>query len=158
MSKTEALNISLPDPTISQLKSNSPFQWSRKGISYLCIVIPPNLSDLYSLNYSLLLTRIWKDLDLWNAFSGRVNMLKMDTLPKLLYLFQTVPILVPKQHLASLLSMSICFIWKRGLSRIRYKLLTYPKLQGGVGVPDFELYHKASVLARILDWFPRPFP
>lgn len=53
--------------------------------------------------------------------------------------------------------MSTRFIWNKGLSRIRYKLLMLPKPQSGVGLPDFELYHRAAVLARVLEWFPCPF-
>lgn len=78
----------------------------------------------------------------------------MDTLPKLLYIFQTVLITVPKQFFSSLQSMSIRFVWHQGLSRICYMLLTYPKLQGGVDLPDLELYHKAALLAQILEWSP----
>lgn len=44
------------------------------------------------------------------------------------------------------------------MSRIRHTLLTYPKTQGGVGLPDFELYHREVLLSRVLEWFPRPFP
>lgn len=81
----------------------------------------------------------------------------MDTLPKLLYVFQTVPISVPKHFFRSLRFMTIRFIWHQGMSRIRHTLLTYPKKQGGVGLPDFELYHRATILSRMLEWFPRPF-
>lgn len=78
----------------------------------------------------------------------------MDTLPKLLYLFQMVPITVPKCFFTSLHSMSIRFVWHRNLSRIRYTLLTYPNPHGGVGLQDFELYHKVVLLARVLEWSP----
>lgn len=162
VSKTEALNISLPRTTLTQVQANFPFQWSPRSISYLGITIPANLSELYTLNYLPLLGRLRRELDTWNTtplpWFGRINTLKMDTLPKLLYLFQTVPISVPKHFFISLRSMSICFIWHHGMSRIHHTLLTYPKTQGGVGLPDFELYHRAALLSRVLEWFPRPFP
>lgn len=108
------------------------------------------------------LSQIRKDLYAWNSSSipwfGCVNTLIMDTLRKLLYLFQTIPITVLKGFFSSLRSMSILFVWHQGHSRIRHTLLTYPKLQRGVGLPDFELYHRAALLARVLEWFPRPFP
>lgn len=162
MSKTEALNISLTPSTLTQLRTNFPFQWGARGISYLGVTIPSNLADLYNLNFPPLLSRIRKELDTWNQtplpWFGRINTLKMDTLPKLLYVFQTIPILLPQRFFASLRSMSIRFVWQQGMSRIRHALLTYPKTRGGVGLPDFEMYHRAAVLSRILEWFPRPFP
>lgn len=161
MSKMEALNLSLLDTTIFQLCTNFSFQWLHKGISYLGTTLPSNLSNLYSLNYFTMLTRIWKDLDSWSSSSlpwfERINVLTMDILPKLLYLFQTIPILMPKHFFTFLSSMSIHFVWNRGLSCILYKLLTLAKLQGGVGLPDFELYHRPAVLARVLKWFSDPF-
>lgn len=158
MSKTEALNISLPPTILAQVQANFPFHWGFKGFSYLGVTIPSNLLRLYTLNYLTLLTQLRKELDTWNIspllWFGRINTLKMDTLPKLLYLFQTVPITVPKHFFNSLRSMFIRFIWHQGLSRIHQTLLTYPKTQGGVGLPDFELYHRAALLSRILEWFP----
>lgn len=78
------------------------------------ITIPFNLSNLYTLNYLPLLTQLRKELDTWNLMPlpwfGRINTIKMDTLPKLLYVFQTVPISVPKHFFRSLRSMTICFI------------------------------------------------
>lgn len=126
------------------------------------ITVPSNLSDLYSLNYLPLLTRLRKDLDAWRSsqlpWFGRISSLKMVTLPKSPYLFQTIPISVPKHFFNSLRSMSIRFVWHQGLSRIRHTLLTYPKICGGLGLPDFKMYHRAALLSRVLEWFPRPFP
>lgn len=47
--------------------------------------------------------------------------------------------------------------WNRGLPRVKYNLLTPLKLQGGAGLPYFALYYKATNMARIVEWFPRPF-
>lgn len=104
ISKTEALNISLPQSTVSQLTSNFPFQWQTHGISYLGTTIPSDLSDLYSLIYSPLLSRIGK-LGVPPTplpWFRRINMLKMDVLPKLLYFFQTIPILVQRSFFCTL--------------------------------------------------------
>lgn len=154
------LSIS-PSTTMSTLKSNFSFQWQTKGVSYLGVIMPSNLSNLFPLNYVPLLSRIQKDLEEWGGSSllwfGRINALKMDTLPKLLYLLQTIPILVPKSFFTSLRSLVIRFMWNRGLPRVKYNLLTHSKIQGGVDLPDYETYYKAAHVARILDWFPRPF-
>lgn len=75
----------------------------------------------------------------------------MDTLPKLLYLFQTIPIMVSKSFF---IVLYLYLFWKHGLSRVKYKLLTLLKLQGGSDLPEFELCYKATVMRRILEWFP----
>lgn len=141
ISKTEALNISLPASTMSTLQSNYSFHWQTKGITYLGVIILVNLSNLFTLNYIPLLSRLRKDLASWEdktiPWFGRINTLKMDTLPKLLYLYQTIPVIIPKSFFSTLRSLSIRFLWNKGLSRIKFKLLTRPKLQGGTGLPDF---------------------
>lgn len=132
MSKTEALNISLPPTTLAQVKTNFSFQWSSRGISYLGITIPSNLSNLYTLNYLPLLTQLRKELDTWNS--------------------------VPKHFFKSLRSMTINFIWHQGMSRIRHTLLTYPKIQGGVGLPDFEQGNSSLLRCYLGCWNGSPGP
>lgn len=67
ISKTEALNIAPSSPTMASLRSNYSFQWQTKGISYLGVTIPVNLSNLFSLNYAPLLTRLQKDMAEWGG-------------------------------------------------------------------------------------------
>lgn len=74
-------------------------------------------------------------------------------IPKL-YLFQTIPVLVPKSFIVSLCSLAIRFLRNSGLSRVKYNLLTLPKLQRSAGLPDYELNYKATLMAHILEWFP----
>lgn len=111
-------------------------------------MIPASLSNLFSSNFVPLLSHILKDLESWGGTSlpwfGRINTLKMDTLAKLLYIFQTILILVPKSFFVSLRSLSIRFIWN--LYRVKYNLLTLPKLQGGKGLPDYKLYSQKLLL------------
>lgn len=125
-------------------------------------LIPFNLSNLFALNYVPLLSRIHKVLEESGGsplpWFGRINTLKMDTLLKLLYLFQTIPIMVPKSFFTSLLSLAIRFMWHRGMPRVKCKLPTPPKLQGGVDLPDYETYYQATHIARILEWFPPSLP
>lgn len=78
----------------------------------------------------------------------------MDILPKLLYLFQTIPITLPMAFFHTLCSLVIKFQWHPCLSRLKHKLLCYPKSEGGTSLPDFEIYQALS--CRVLNWFPRP--
>lgn len=67
ISKMEALNVSLPASTMSSLRLNYSFQWQVRGISNWGVIIPANLSNLFSLNYVPLLSRIGKELEAWEV-------------------------------------------------------------------------------------------
>ena len=68
-----------------------PFQWNSKKITYLGLQIPNILLKVFSLNYSSLLSKTEEELRRWMklplSLIGRVNTIKMNILPKFLYLF-----------------------------------------------------------------------
>lgn len=84
-----------------------------------------------------------------------MNVLKMDILSKLLYLFQALPITLPSAFFRTVRYMAIRFVWHGNHPRLKHKLLCSSKTNGGVSLPDFELYHTSTVVSRILEWFPR---
>ena len=107
-------------PNISQ-----PFRWSPDSFSYLGMTISPCLKDLYRHNFTPLLHTIKHNLDRWCGLPlsllGRIHLIKMNILPRLLYLFQTLTILLSKKTLAQLNSSITSFIWCKQKPRlIRY--------------------------------------
>ena len=80
------------DPNISQ-----PFRWSPAGFLYLGIKVSPCLKDLYKLNIAPLLQTIKQDLNRWCGLPlsllGRIHLIKMNILPRLLYYFSDAQIL-----------------------------------------------------------------
>ncbi len=78
-----------------------PFLWNLEKIVYLGLDIPSKLEDTYSLNYSPLLKKVIRDLERWISLPlsliGRINCIKMNVLPKSLYLFQTLSISIPQK-------------------------------------------------------------
>ncbi|KAM9319851.1 beta-1,3-glucosyltransferase [Gastrophryne carolinensis] len=97
--KSGALNIPLTNQMVEQLKANFAFKWQPHSIKYLGVQIPSDLSHLYELNYSPLLLKTMTELTTYDkqhfTWFGRINVIKMDILPKFLYTFQTVPIHLP---------------------------------------------------------------
>lgn len=95
------------------------------------------------------------DLKNWNkpifSWFGRVTILKMNTLPRLLYLLQTIPLHLPP---AFKTYKSACsrFLWGDCKPRICYAHLNFLKHLGGIGLSDIRNYYRAWHLARILDW------
>lgn len=103
--KSKALNITLPMTTVSQCQNNFPFGWVPHAITYLGTQIPTKLSELYAWNFIFILQNIQGDLYKWHtgpfSWFGRTAILKMNVLPRIFYLLQTIPIKRPPSFFAS---------------------------------------------------------
>lgn len=117
---------------------------------------PNDIDSLYHNNYKPLLTTLIRDLQKWSSktFSwfGRASTLKMTILPRLLYLFNALPIKIPESFFTSLLRAQRRFLWADRKPRIKLNLLSLPKHKGGIGLPNFKKYQQASHITRIIDW------
>lgn len=98
--KTQILTINY-SPSIETQQRYS-FRRDEKFIHYLGINITKNLSELYETNNKPLNQAIFKDMDRWEVqmldFSSRIEIIKMNVLPKVLYLFQSLPVPIPPPH------------------------------------------------------------
>ena len=57
-------------------------------------------------------------------------------LPKFLFKFQTIPIMPPKTFFKEVNSIISLFIWSHKVSRLKRKLLYYPRAEGGHNLPN----------------------
>ena len=89
----------------------------------------------------------WSSLPL--SLFGRVNSVKMNVLPKFLYLFQTIPIFIPKSFFKTLDQIISSFIWNKGPARIRKSLLQKPKASDGLALPNFQQIYRPSYTGSI---------
>uniref|UniRef100_A0A803TV15 Reverse transcriptase domain-containing protein n=1 Tax=Anolis carolinensis TaxID=28377 RepID=A0A803TV15_ANOCA len=125
-------------------------------IKYLGIWISAKNNQLLDLNY----TRIWKeiksDLEKWKylniSLMGRIAVIKMNILPKLLYLFQNIPIIRSTKLFKDWQKEVMRFVWKNKKARIKYSTMISRKNRGGLEVPDLKLYHDACALCWLRDW------
>lgn len=111
--------------------------WDLESIKYLGMNIPKHLNLIMSDNYDPLFSQIKSDLTRWNLvpFQGlgqRVEAIKMNVLPRLLYLFQKIPAELPKEKFQELDKLISRFIWQGKRPRIRYKTLQLAKDKGGL--------------------------
>lgn len=66
-------------------------------VKYLGVNLPKDLSQLKSINYDTLILRIKSDIERWNlipftSLASRVEVVKINILPRFLYVFQTLPV------------------------------------------------------------------
>ena len=83
----------------SQIKSELPFTSATKRIKYLGIQLTRNAKDLFKKNYKPLLNEIREGTNRWRnlpcSWLGRISIMKMAILPKVICRFNTVSIKLP---------------------------------------------------------------
>lgn len=130
--------MSLEGPIQMSLENNFKHRWTSTALKYLETQIPPKLTDTYSLNFPPLLREVRTLLDRWSKF-----ILKMNIVPKFLYLFQALPVLVPLAFF-SLIRTVFTKFWASDCPRINRSLLTLPKEAGGIAAPDLYKYRNSG--------------
>ena len=133
------------------------FHNSPHGFTYLGIKITPDINDIVPTNYNPILKSVSESLKRWSelpiSMIGRVNIIKMNILPKLLYLFQSIPLQPPSNLFPKLKEITTNFIWNNKRPRLRLTLLYLPFERGGLQVPNFVWYYWAAQISAAMFWF-----
>lgn len=155
-SKSEILPLNIPPTMRSQLQASFSFTWCCSSLKYLGIHLPATIAQLYTCNFAPLLTTIKAYLTRWDgttfSWMGRVSILKMNILPRILFYLQMIPIALPRSLFSALNGLFVKFIWQGHVPRLAVRMLQRPKSLGGLGVPSIRRYYEAVALQRILDW------
>lgn len=140
----------VPPKIRKAIQDGFPFIWNTDSLRYLGINITANLKKLYELNYGTLLVNIQRDLKSWKGhlmtWFGRVNAIKMNVLPRIIYILYTIPITLPQTFFGQIRRALTKFVWGDKHPRISYDILRRHKEEGGLGLPDLHLYYKAMAL------------
>uniref|UniRef100_A0A670HTQ3 Reverse transcriptase domain-containing protein n=2 Tax=Podarcis TaxID=42163 RepID=A0A670HTQ3_PODMU len=154
--KSEAMCFNTPPHTQKELTKVTKIKLCHTKFRYLGVQITRNLNKLYLHNYKPLWRQINKDLKRWNnmnlTLSDKIAMIKMTTLPKLTYLFQTLPIWIPSTQLHSWQRKLHSFIFSHKKPRISPKYLHLPTSEGGWGIPNIEAYYTANQIRHIIPY------
>ena len=138
------------------LPMSSPFNLT-EGFTYLGIRIMREINNLVPQNYDPVVDAIERSIDRWSSLPisvvGRINILKMNVIPKLLYLFQNIPLPPPSSLFTKLKKMFTTFIWNGKRPRVRLSLLYLPYDRGGLKMPNIQWYYWAVNLRSIMYYF-----
>lgn len=158
ISKSECFPINQLAQEISQ--SSIPFKISNTGMKYLGVIVTHTMRSLKEKNLTALTVAVKADLQRWNclplSLAGRIQTVKMNILPRYLYLFQCLPIFLPKYFFKSIDEIVSSFIWAGKRARAGKTLLQRNRPAGGLGLPNFINYYWAANLHKIIHWFNSP--
>ena len=150
-------DLSISKILVTALPPSTPFRNIKDSFTYLGVKITPTIESMIPTNYDPVIKSAMESLNRWKSLPlsmiGHINVLKMNILPRFLYLFQTIPLAPPHNFFVKMKNMFCNYIWSSRRSRLRMTLLYLPYDRGGLKLLFLQGYYWAAQLRAASHWF-----